>query len=108
MMLEQWIKYFSKLSWMPEAGAKPAAEFVVFCQIAAVALLVYILLHRTLLRLIVHVAKKTENKWDDVLLEAGVFRRIVRLIPLVLLYIGIDRLLVKHGSGVLASRVTYA
>jgi miniconductance mechanosensitive channel len=108
MMLEQWIEYFSGLSWMPEAGAKPAAEFVVFCEIAAVALLVYILLHRTLLRLIVHVAKKTENKWDDVLLEAGVFRRIVRLIPLVLLYIGIDRLLVKYGSGVLASRLTFA
>ena len=107
-MLEQWIEIFSGMSWVPEVMVNPVAELVVLCWIAGFALLVYILLRRTLLRLIVHVAKTTENKWDDVLLEAGVFRRAVRLVPLVLLYMGVDRLLVAAGDGVLISRVVFA
>jgi miniconductance mechanosensitive channel len=107
-MLEQLIAILSEQSWIPDATARPAAVFLLICGIILAAVLLHLLLRRTLLRLIIMLTRKTANRWDDELLEAGVFRRIVRLFPLLLVYVGVDRLLVPSGSGLLISRIVYA
>lgn len=107
-MLNELIVFLSEQSWMPAAAARPGAVFVMMCGIVVAALLVHLLLRRTLLHLIVLLTRKTKNQWDDVLLDAGVFRRVVRLFPLLLVYVGVERLLVPFGSGLMLSRIVYA
>lgn len=107
-MLKQLSEILSAQAWMPESAVGPTAVLLLLCGIVLVALLLYALLRKTLLRLIDHWTQKTRNQWDDVLRDAGVFRRIVRLFPLLLVYVGVERLLVPFGHGLLVSRVVYA
>jgi len=107
-MLEQLIAILSEQPWISNAWARPVSVLLLMCGIITAALLLHLLLRKTLLRLIVMLTRKTANHWDDELLEAGVFRRIVRLFPLLLVYLGVDRLLVPYDSGLLVSRIVYA
>ena len=107
-MFEQLMEFFAAQTWVSETFDKPLAVLVMSCGIFLLAGLLYALLHKTLLRLIHHFVSKTRNKWDDAFMEAGLFRRVVRLFPLLLAYAGIERLLVPHGSGIMVSRILYA
>ncbi len=74
--------------------------------IVLVAYLVYWLLRNYLLKLIHKVTLKTSNQWDDALMESGVFHRFMRLIPLTLIMLCIDRAL--PGQFVLIKRILFA
>jgi miniconductance mechanosensitive channel len=68
--------------------------------------LIYGLLRNYLLKLIHRVTLKTTNTWDDALVEARVFHRFLRLIPLTFIAICIDRAM--PGSFVMLKRAVFA
>ncbi len=68
--------------------------------------LIYGLLRNYLLKLIHRVTLKTTNTWDDALMEAGVFHRFLRLIPLTFIAICIDRSMPENF--VMLKRVPFA
>lgn len=107
-MLKQLIELFNQQAWLPDAIAKPLAVILILVGILVSSAGVYVLLYHYLRRLIDHLTRKTQNQWDDAFMEAGVFRRVLRLIPLFLIYVGVERLLVPEGSGVMFSRIVFA
>ncbi|VGO23359.1 mechanosensitive ion channel family protein [Pontiella sulfatireligans] len=74
--------------------------------IAAGAYLVYWVLRNYLLKLIHSVVTKTSNTWDDELMDAGVFQRFLRLIPLTFIAVCIDRAM--PGQFALLKRILFA
>ncbi len=74
--------------------------------IVGAAYLIYWVLHNHLLKLIRKVTTKTANKWDDALMEARVFHRALRLIPLTLILLCFDRLL--PDQLILLQRIVFA
>jgi miniconductance mechanosensitive channel len=74
--------------------------------IALMALALFWLLRNRLLKLIHRFTLKTSNKWDDVLMETGVFQRVLRLIPLTVILLCIDHALPDHF--VLLRRLLFA
>ncbi len=68
--------------------------------------LIYGLLRNYLLKLIHRLTLKTTNTWDDALMEAGVIKRFLRLIPLTFIAICIDRAM--PGSFVMLKRIIFA
>ena len=50
--------------------------------------------HRVLLRVMRAVTRRTAWTWDDALLDAGVFRRLARVVPMLVIHVGIT--LVPH------------
>lgn len=70
------------------------------------AYLIYWVLRNYLLKLIHKVTLKTTNQWDDALMEAKVFHRFMRLIPLTFIMLCIDRAMPGHF--ILAKRVVFA
>jgi len=89
-----------------EATADEMAVVVLIVLVAIGAFAVYWLLRNYLLRLIHKVTLKTSNKWDDVLMEARVFHRFLRLIPLTFIMLCIDRAM--PDSFVLLKRILFA
>jgi len=74
--------------------------------IALGAYLVYWVLRNYLLKLIRRVTLKTNNQWDDALMEAGVFHRFLRLIPLTFIILCIDRAM--PDQFILIKRIIFA
>lgn len=107
-MFEELITFFTDKPWAGEALARPLATMLMAGAILIGALLVYGVLYRYLLRLINHLVRRTANRWDDAFMEAGVFRRVLRLFPLLLMYAGIERMLVPYGAGQMLGRIVYA
>jgi len=107
-MLNRLIEWMGTLSWMPEALVRPVAVTGLTCGIFLLSFLLYWLGYKYLQRLINHWVRRTGNRWDDAFMEAGVFRRILRLLPVFFAYVGVERLLVSSGSGIILSRILYA
>lgn len=74
--------------------------------ILGASFLIYLLLRNYLLKLIHRITLKTSNKWDDKLMDARVFQRFLRMIPLTALWVFIDRGL--PGEFVLLKRFIFA
>ncbi|MEN8255143.1 MAG: mechanosensitive ion channel family protein [Verrucomicrobiota bacterium] len=89
-----------------ETAADETAVVVVIVLIAIGAFAVYWILRNYLLKLIHKVTLKTSNKWDDALMEARVFHRFLRLIPLTFIMLCIDRAM--PDSFVLLKRILFA
>jgi len=70
------------------------------------AYLLYWMLRNYLLKLIHRVTEKTSNKWDDALMEARVFHRFLRLIPLTFISLCVDRTM--PDGFVLLKRILFA
>ncbi len=68
--------------------------------------IVYWVLRNYLLGLIHRVTIKTSNQWDDALMEARVFHRILRLIPLTFILVCLERTL--PGGFALLKRILFA
>lgn len=105
-MLITWIEHFLVSVGAPEPAADEIAVAVVAALIFAAAFLVYWMLKNHLLKLIHRVTEKTSNTWDDKLMDARVFHRILRLIPLTFILISLDR--VAPGQLVLIHRVIFS
>ncbi len=71
------------------------------------AYLVYWVLRNYLLKVIHRLTEKTSNQWDDALMEAGVFKRFLRLIPLTFILICLDRATLPEGFSVI-NRLVFA
>ncbi len=74
--------------------------------IVAGAYAIYWMLRNYLLKAIHQVTLKTTNQWDDALMEAGVFHRFMRLIPLTIIQLGLDRGMPDHF--ILLKRIVFA
>ncbi len=107
-MLNQLVEFFSGLSWMSDWVANILSVSLILCGIFAAATAIYVVVYHFVQQGINRWIQKTNNQWDDAFMEAGVFRRVLRLFPLFLVYIGVERLLVSSGSSLLLSRVVYA
>jgi miniconductance mechanosensitive channel len=89
-----------------EDAANEAAYGVFMFLILLGALVLYWAVRRYLLKLIHRVTEKTSNKWDDALMEARVFHRFVRLIPITFVLLCVERL--APGNLVLVKRILFA
>ena len=76
-----------------EEYADDLAVVALMLLIVAGSALVYWLLRNYLLKLIHQVTLRTSNSWDDALMEARVFHRILRLIPLTFALVCLERTL---------------
>jgi len=75
---------------VPERVADEAAVAALLAAIVAVCWLTYLLLRNYLLKLIHRLVLKTKITWDDALMEAGVFRYALRLVPLMMVSVALD------------------
>jgi miniconductance mechanosensitive channel len=105
-MIITWIE-----EWLVSMGlAKEAVEGVTIAAllllIVAGAYVLYWIMRSYLLKLIHKVTEKTSNKWDDALMEARVFHRFIRLIPLTFILLCVER--VTPDSFVLLKRMLFA
>jgi miniconductance mechanosensitive channel len=95
------------LSWGVNADATHAAALVLFMAlVVAVAYLIYFILRSYLLKVIHRVTEKTSNKWDDALMQARVFHRFLRIIPLTFILLCLERGM--PDSLVLLKRMVFA
>ncbi len=90
------------------SAVRPIAVTLIIGAISAVAGVVYAIFYNYFLYLVNKLVQRTHNQWDNRLMEAGFFRRVVCVFSLILIYVGVERLLVPYGSGVLLNRLVYA
>ena len=95
------------IDWgVKESMADELAAVALLALIVLGGFLIYGLLRNYLLKLIHRVTLKTTNTWDDALVEAKVFHRFLRLIPLTFIAVCIDRAM--PGSFVMLKRMVFA
>lgn len=87
--MQQWIERLISMG-MNEALANEAAYVTSALLIISAAALLYRLVKPRLLNLIRRMTEKTSNRWDDALMEARVFHRLIRLIPLTFILICVE------------------
>ena len=104
--MKLWIEKLLVSMGAGEQVADGLATGALFALIALGAYLVYWVLRNYLLKLIHKVTLKTSNRWDDALMESGVFHRFMRLIPLTFILLCIDRAMPGHF--VLVKRILFA
>lgn len=107
-MLNQLVEFFSGLSWMSDWVANGLAVSLILGGIFAAAAAIYVVVYHFVQQWINRWIQKTNNQWDDAFMEAGVFRRVLRLFPVFVVYVAVERLLVSSGSSLMLSRVVYA
>jgi len=78
--------------WLSERGltesqAVLTALFAETVVIILVAIVAYLIARRVLLRLVKLAAGRTKTRWDDALVEAGVFSRLSHLVPAIILHV---------------------
>ncbi|HEY5652813.1 MAG TPA: mechanosensitive ion channel family protein [Pontiella sp.] len=105
-MLKTLIQDVFKSAGLAETTAEQVATVSLLLLIAMGAYLVYWLMRNYLLKLIHKVTLKTSNQWDDKLMEARVFHRALRLIPLTFISLCIDRAV--PGELILLKRILFA
>ncbi len=89
----------------PFADDLALVTFVVLVVLGAY--LVYWVLRNYLLKVIHKLTEKTSNQWDDALMEAGVFQRFLRLIPLTFILVCLDRTVLPPGFSIV-NRLVFA
>ena len=104
-MLE-WIQHTLIAHGFSPLIAYEIASISLLVTIVAGAYLIYWMLRNYLLKAIHKVTLKTTNQWDDALMEAGVFQRFMRLIPLTVIQLGLDRGMPDHF--ILLKRIVFA
>jgi miniconductance mechanosensitive channel len=90
----------------PPTTAYEIAVVILMLSTVAGAYAIYWMLRNYLLKAIHQVTLKTTNQWDDALMEAGVFHRFMRLIPLTVILLGLDRGMPGHF--ILLKRIIFA
>ena len=104
--MKLWIERMLVSMGIGERIADELTVGVLLVLIALGAYLVYWVLRNYLLKLIRRVTLKTNNQWDDALMEAGVFHRFLRLIPLTFIILCIDRAM--PDQFILIKRIIFA
>ncbi|MBN2163622.1 MAG: mechanosensitive ion channel family protein [Pontiellaceae bacterium] len=91
---------------LPQDIAAALSAIILMGLILGASMLVYWVLRTYLLKIIHRLTEKTSNTWDDKLMEARVFHRFLRMIPLTVLWVFIDRGL--PGEFVLLKRLIFS
>jgi len=96
-------KYLSNLfkEWLIQLGlsehsAKMIEDYAGFILIIFLSFIFYFLVKKFLIKIVHSFAKKSKNKWDDILMERKVFTRISYLIPLLIVNFFIPYLLADY------------
>ncbi len=105
-MLKAMIERILITRGVAENQIEDAVVIVLLALITISALIVYWLLRNYLLKIIHKITLKTTNQWDDALMNAGVFHRFLRLIPLTFISICIDRSMPDHFT--MLKRIIFA
>jgi miniconductance mechanosensitive channel len=88
--------------------ANVCAVVIAIAMVVAGALVTYLIAKSVILRGIHHLVKKSSAQWDDALAASGFFVRLVQLVPIILIYAGIDRLVGNDGVLAVLSRLVFA
>ncbi|MCB0282781.1 MAG: mechanosensitive ion channel family protein [Calditrichae bacterium] len=93
--LKKWISEFT-----------PFGDFVLFLLLFALAIIVFLVLKKIILKIAEKFIRRTKIKFDDYILNSGVFERAALLIPVLILYNAIYLFpgwesFFKNGSGIL-------
>ncbi len=105
-MLKTMIQEVLVPAGVTEPVADGLAVAVLLALIVGGAYVIYWLLRSHLLSLLQKITVKTANQWDDKLMEARVFHRVLRLIPLTFILLGMDRLM--PGQLIMLKRILFA
>ena len=105
-MIKTWIEEFLMSMGVAREAADEMAVAALMLLIVLGAYVVYWVLRNYLLKVIHKVTEKTSNKWDDALMEARVFHRFLRLIPLTFIMLCVDRMM--PGSFIVLKRILFA
>ena len=105
-MIKTWIEEFLMSMGVAKEAADEVAVVALMLLIVLGAYVVYWVLRNYLLKVIHKVTEKTSNKWDDALMEARVFHRFLRLIPLTFIMLCVDRMM--PGSFIVLKRILFA
>jgi miniconductance mechanosensitive channel len=104
--MKAWIEELLVSMGVAEGRADEAAVALLVLLIVAGAYAIYWITRKYLLKLIQQVTKNTSNKWDDALMEARVFHRLIRLIPLTFILLCVQR--AAPESLILLKRIIFA
>jgi miniconductance mechanosensitive channel len=88
--------------------ANVCALVIAIAMVVAGALVTYLIAKSVILRGIHHLVKKSSAQWDDALAASGFFVRLVQLVPIILIYAGVDRLVDNEGVLAILSRLVFA
>ncbi len=105
-MIRTWIENLLVSAGVVEESVDKAAIAVLVLLIMLGAYVIYWILRSYLLTLIHQVTQKTSNKWDDALMEARVFHRFLRMIPLTFILLCLERAM--PGSFIILKRILFA
>jgi miniconductance mechanosensitive channel len=105
-MIRTWIENLLVSAGVVEESVDKAAIAVLVLLIMLGAYVIYWILRNYLLKLIRQVTQKTSNKWDDALMEARVFHRFLRMIPLTFILLCLERAM--PGSFIILKRILFA
>ncbi|MDX1383118.1 MAG: mechanosensitive ion channel, partial [Thermoanaerobaculia bacterium] len=94
--LEEWIRSVG----LDEAAAHVLAVGAAMLALAVLAVAAHFFTRRVLGRLLRLSVARTSTRWDNELVEAGVFSRLSHLVPAVVLQWGGERVLVDHPEAV--------
>lgn len=101
-----WIEELLVSMGVAKEAADYAAVATLMLLIVLGAYVVYWMLRNYLLKLIHNLTIKTSNQWDDALMEARVFHRFLRLIPLTFILLCLER--VAQDGFILLKRILFA
>ncbi|MEN8203795.1 MAG: mechanosensitive ion channel domain-containing protein [Bacteroidota bacterium] len=110
-MIERWIGWYKGV--LTEAGLSEG--LVVFIEnasvillIAGLALLADFLVKRIVITQIHRLAKKSKNRWDDIFMEQGVFKRLAHLAPAIVVFYTLQYIFDAPGLVTFLENVTQA
>ncbi len=86
------------LNWL--AAHPTAATALTGVAVVLVAYLADVIARRRLMKLLLLVIKRSQYRWDDVLLQHRVFERLSRVVPAVVVYFGVQLLRPDLSAGV--------
>ena len=79
------IAFFTGIG-LSDFPAKLLSTILLAAAIIIISLLINLIAKKIILALISRVIRKTKTKWDDILLESGLFGRLIQIIPVIAVY----------------------
>ncbi|MCK5823052.1 MAG: mechanosensitive ion channel, partial [Bacteroidales bacterium] len=76
----------------------PLRLVIILTIVVLSAFLAYIITEKVIIAFIAKLVKKSKNKWDDILFERKVFRRIAQIAPVIVIYYSIVSFLVDYPA----------
>lgn len=96
------------LELLPSTAELLDASFS-FALLLVLCLVIWLVIDRVILRIVMAIVGRTRTDWDDIIADTGVFRRMARLPPLIVFYIGVTAVdVMREPFDVVFARLTLA